>query len=72
LGTLIVDDAFDADVAAADSGGSIRLTILRPHRFGQSNDIVIRLTPGQAMLLSERLNAYAAVLSRALAKARDG
>jgi hypothetical protein len=72
LSILIVEDALDADVARADSGGSIRLTIMRPDRLGQSNDIVIRLTPGQAMLLSERLNAYSDVLAHALAKARDG
>ena len=66
MGTLIVDDAVAADVARADSGGSMRLTILRPYRFGENNDIVVRLTPAQAMLLRERLNAYAATLSQAL------
>jgi hypothetical protein len=72
LGILIVDDALDADVAAADSGGSMRLTIARPDELGQINHIVIRLTPAQAMLLLERLNAYSIVLSHAIAKARNG
>jgi hypothetical protein len=64
---LIVDDAIDVDVARADSGGSMRLTIVRPDRVGQINHIVVRLTPAQAMLLSQRLAAYSAVLSLALA-----